>query len=55
MSPIMEIYRIHNETSMFFITCSVVFWLPMFVSKGACSLLTGILAILLCAVLRNEV
>ena len=34
----MERYRFHAEGSLFFLTFSVVEWLPVFVSEAACRL-----------------
>jgi putative transposase len=36
----MERYRITDESGIYFITMSVVEWLPVFVSDGSCNLLT---------------
>ena len=40
----METYRIHDDASVYFVTYSVVSWLPVFVSERACRLLTESLA-----------
>jgi REP element-mobilizing transposase RayT len=40
----METYRIHDDASVYFVTFSVVSWLPVFVSERACRLLTDSLA-----------
>ncbi len=36
----MERYRIQSEAAVYFVTYSVVDWLPVFVSEGACSIVT---------------
>jgi putative transposase len=36
----MERYRIADDVGIYFVTMSVVDWLPVFVSKGACRILT---------------
>ena len=42
--PPMETYRIHDDTSVYFVTYSVVSWLPLFVSERACRIVTDSLA-----------
>jgi putative transposase len=36
----MERYRIHSEAAVYFVTYSVVDWLPVFVSESACRIVT---------------
>ena len=36
----MERYRIHREAAVYFVTYSVVDWLPVFVSEAACRIIT---------------
>jgi hypothetical protein len=36
----MERYRIADDVGIYFVTMSVVDWLPVFVSEGACQILT---------------
>jgi hypothetical protein len=36
----MERYRIADDVGVYFLTMSVVDWLPVFVSQGACQILT---------------
>jgi REP element-mobilizing transposase RayT len=36
----MERYRFHTEGSVFFVTFSIVEWLPVFVSEAACRIVT---------------
>jgi len=40
----MEVYRIHDDVSVYFVTYSVVSWLPVFVRERACRLLTDSLS-----------
>ncbi len=40
----METYRIHDDASVYFVTYSVVSWLPVFVSERACQVVTDRLA-----------
>jgi putative transposase len=40
----MERYRIHPEAGVYFLTYSVVEWLPIFVSEAACKIVTESLA-----------
>lgn len=36
----MERYRIHSESALYFVTYTVVDWLPVFVSEDACRIVT---------------
>ena len=36
----MERYRFHSDGALFYVTFSVVDWLPIFVSKAACMIVT---------------
>jgi REP element-mobilizing transposase RayT len=36
----MESYRIHTDASVYFITCSVVSWLPIFIDAAPCEIVT---------------
>ena len=36
----MERYRFHSDGAVFFVTFSVVEWLPVFVTEGACKMVT---------------
>ncbi|HEX4131869.1 MAG TPA: hypothetical protein VHZ24_17685 [Pirellulales bacterium] len=40
----MECYRIHAEAAVYFVTYSVVEWLPVFVSEASCKIVTDSLA-----------
>lgn len=40
----MERYRIHAEGAVYFVTYTIVDWLPVFVSEGACRIVTDSLA-----------
>lgn len=40
----MERYRIHREAAVYFVTYSVIDWLPVFVSERACRVVTDSLA-----------
>jgi len=40
----METYRIHDDASVYFVTYSVVSWLPVFVTEPACRIVTDSLA-----------
>lgn len=40
----MEAYRIHADASVYFVTYSIVSWLPLFVSEHACRILADSLA-----------
>jgi len=37
----MERYRFHSDGALFYVTFSVVDWLPIFVSEAACKIVTG--------------
>ena len=37
----MEKYRFHNDGAVFFVTFSIVDWLPVFVSGAACEIITN--------------
>ncbi len=36
----MERYRFHSDGALFYVTFSVVDWLPIFVSEAACKIVT---------------
>ncbi len=36
----MQRYRIHSEAAVYFLTCSVVEWLPVFVGETSCKIIT---------------
>ena len=36
----MERYRFHSDGALFYVTFSVVDWLPIFVSETACKIVT---------------
>src|SRR5262249_31131775 len=38
--PPMECYRIHPDAAVYYLTYSVVEWLPVFVSEASCKILT---------------
>ena len=40
----METYRIHEDASVYFVTYSVVSWLPVFVEESACRIITDSLS-----------
>jgi len=40
----METFRIHEDTSVYFVTFSVVDWLPVFVNEAACLIVTSSLS-----------
>lgn len=40
----METYRIHTDASVYYVTYSVVQWLPVFVTEDACQIVTDSLA-----------
>src|SRR5205807_8591726 len=40
----MERYRIHAEAAVYYLTYSVVEWLPVFVSQASCKIVTDSLA-----------
>lgn len=40
----MEVYRIHPEASLYYVTYFVVEWLPVFVSEAPCKIVTDSLA-----------
>jgi hypothetical protein len=42
--PLMEGYRIHEEAVVFYLTYSIVEWLPVFVSQSSCKIVTDNLA-----------
>jgi hypothetical protein len=37
----MERYRIYDDTYVYFITYSIVDWLPVFISGAACDIVAG--------------
>ncbi len=36
----MERYRITNDTAVYYVTFSVIDWLPVFVTESACKIVT---------------
>jgi hypothetical protein len=40
----MERYRFHSDGALFYVTFSVVDWLPLFVAETACKIVTDSLA-----------
>lgn len=40
MISVMERYRFHSDGALFYVTFSVVDWLPIFVSEAACNIVT---------------
>lgn len=43
-NPIIERYRIHADAAVYYLTYSVVEWLPLFVSQASCQIATQSLA-----------
>ena len=39
-NPIVERYRIHPDAALYYLTYSVVEWLPVFVSQASCQIVT---------------
>ncbi|HEX4129685.1 MAG TPA: hypothetical protein VHZ24_06555 [Pirellulales bacterium] len=40
----MERYRIHAEAAVYFVTYSIVEWLPVFIAEASCKIVTDSLA-----------
>src|SRR5438552_214080 len=38
--PFMERYRIHAEAAVYYLTYSIVEWLPVFISESSCKIIT---------------